>query len=137
MENGEPHGTTVGAFASLSMQRPMVLVSLDRGSNLLARVRRTARFDVNLLGSAHSDLALRFAQRDSEKFAGVAWQLDHDLPRVGQAPGWLACEVAELVEAGDHVVLLGSVVAADTVRHQPLTYHMRSFGTHVPLAGAV
>jgi flavin reductase (DIM6/NTAB) family NADH-FMN oxidoreductase RutF len=136
MGDGLPHGTTVSAFASLSMDPPMVLVSLDRQSDLLALVRETHRFGVNVLGSDQSALALAFARKGGTgKFNGVRWEVDSDLPRLPGAPGWLACEVAQLVDGGDHVVALGTVVAADTVHGHPLTYHGRLFGTHAALDG--
>jgi flavin reductase (DIM6/NTAB) family NADH-FMN oxidoreductase RutF len=134
MADGLPHGTTVSAFASLSMAPPMVLVSLDRGSDLLALVRESGRFGVNVLGSTQSALALAFARKGGTgKFSGVPWEVDHDLPRLPGAPGWLACEVASLVEGGDHVVALGTVLAAETLDGLPLTYHSRVFGTHAAL----
>jgi len=131
MGDGLPHGTTVSAFASLSMDPPMVLVSLDRGSDLLALVRETGRFGVNVLGSDQARLALAFAKKGGTgKFSGVRWETDHDLPRLPGAPGWLACDVAQLVDGGDHVVALGTVIAAETSEGRPLTYHGRLFGTH-------
>jgi flavin reductase (DIM6/NTAB) family NADH-FMN oxidoreductase RutF len=134
MADGLPHGTTVSAFASLSMAPPMVLVSLDRGSDLLALVRESGRFGVNVLGSTQSALALAFARKGGTgKFSGVRWEVDHGLPRLPGAPGWLACDVAALVEGGDHVVALGTVVAAETLDGLPLTYHGRVFGTHSAL----
>ena len=132
--NGLPHGTTVSAFASLSMAPPMVLVSLDRASDLLALVRETGRFGVNVLGAHQSSLAPTFAtKRGTAKFAEVEWTADAGLPRLPGAPGWLACEVTALVEGGDHVIALGTVVAADTVDGAPLTCHGRIFGTHAAL----
>jgi flavin reductase (DIM6/NTAB) family NADH-FMN oxidoreductase RutF len=132
--DGRPHGTTVSAFASLSMNPPMVLVALDRGSQLLARVRECGRFGVNVLGSTQSALALAFARKGGTgKFDGVQWELHDDLPRLPGAPGWLACKVADLVDGGDHVVALGTVVAANTLDGRPLTYHGREFGTHTLL----
>jgi flavin reductase (DIM6/NTAB) family NADH-FMN oxidoreductase RutF len=132
--DGLPHGTTVSAFASLSMDPPMVLVSLDRQSELLSLIRESGRFGVNVLGADQSALALAFARKGGTgKFNGVRWEIDHDLPRLPGAPGWLACTVAELVDGGDHVVALGTVVAADTVDGRPLTYHGRLFGTHAAL----
>jgi flavin reductase (DIM6/NTAB) family NADH-FMN oxidoreductase RutF len=130
---GRPHGTTVSAFASLSMDPPMVLVSLDRASDLLALVREAGGFGVNVLGADQSALALAFARKGSDKFDGVPWGTDHGLPRLQGAPGWLACEVAGLVDGGDHVIALGVVVCADTLTGQPLTYHGRVFGTHTAL----
>lgn len=134
MAGGLPHGTTVSAFASVSMNPPMVLVSLDRGSDLLALVQESRRFGVNVLGSTQSALALAFARKGGTgKFHGVRWELDHDLPRLPDAPGWLACDVARLVDGGDHVVALGNVVAAETLDGEPLTYHGRVFGSHAAL----
>jgi flavin reductase (DIM6/NTAB) family NADH-FMN oxidoreductase RutF len=131
---GLPHGTTVSAFASLSMDPPMVLVSLDRASDLLAVVRETGRFGVNVLGAGQSHLALAFARKGGTgKFSGVRWTRESGLPRLPGAPGWLACEVATLVDGGDHVVALGTVVAAETLGGAPLTYHGRVFGTHAAL----
>lgn len=134
LEDGAPHGTTVSAFASLSMAPPMVLVALDRQSDLLALVRRTGRFGVNVLGSAQSALAMSFARKGSGKFNGVRWVADHGVPRLTGVPGWLVCDVAELVDGGDHVIVLGTVRAAETADDLPLTYHRRSFGTHAPHA---
>jgi flavin reductase (DIM6/NTAB) family NADH-FMN oxidoreductase RutF len=134
MGDGLPHGTTVSAFASLSMTPPMVLVSLDRGSDLLAMVTETRRFGVNVLGAHQSAIALAFARKGgTSKFNGVRWDVDHGLPRLPGAPGWLACDVETFVDGGDHVVALGLVVAAETTEGRPLTYHGRIFGTHAAL----
>ena len=57
-----PHGTTVSAFASLSLHPPLVTVALDQHSALLARILATGRLGVNVLGSADDELALRFAR---------------------------------------------------------------------------
>jgi flavin reductase (DIM6/NTAB) family NADH-FMN oxidoreductase RutF len=135
MAGDRPHGTTVSAFASLSMTPPMVLVSLDRGSQLLTLVRATRRFGLNILGSSQSSLALAFARKGDTKFDGVAWSAEKAVPRLQGAPGWLACEVTDLVEGGDHIVVLATVVAAERRTGPPLTYHARVFGTHSVLEG--
>ncbi len=132
-----PHGTTVSAFASLSMDPPMVLVALDRGSALLTVVTTSRRFGLNVLGSTQSALALAFAGKGgAAKFHGHTWEVDGGLPRLAGAPGWLACEVTDLVQGGDHVIVLGRVVAAESLVAGPLTYHGRVFGTHAVLEQA-
>ena len=136
MSDGLPYGTTVSAFASLSMRPPMVLLALDRGSDLLSVVRETRYFVLNVLGREQSDIALTFARKGgSGKFADVPWELEAGVPRIPRVSGFLACGVAELVEGGDHIVVLGNVLAALTAQAQPLTYHGRSFGTHLALDG--
>jgi flavin reductase (DIM6/NTAB) family NADH-FMN oxidoreductase RutF len=130
LTDGHPHGTTVSAFASLSMAPPMVLVSLDRGSELLGRLGPGSLFGVNVLGSGQAALALAFARKGPDKFTGVDWVADGGAPRLTGSPGWLACTVSQLVEGGDHVIVLGEVRRAATTAAPPLTYHARTFGTH-------
>lgn len=133
LHDGVPHGTTVSAFASLSMEPPMVLIALDRRSHLLALIRDSGRYGLNVLGASQAELALTFARKGAAKFDGLVWEVDHGLPRLPGAPGWLACDVADLVEGGDHLVVLGTVRAASTSGGLPLTYHSRVFGTHSSL----
>ena len=135
--DGRPHGTTVSAFTSLSMRPPMALVCLDRDSDLLTIVRTTGHFGLNVLGSDQSALALRFARKGPDKFAGVAWVPIDEVPAIVGVGGFLSCRVAQLVDGGDHVVVLGDVVAATTAHRSPLTYHGRAFGTHTPLEEAI
>ena len=130
LTGGRPHGTTVSAFASLSMSPPMVLVSLDRGSQLLARLTGGSVFGVNVLGSDQAGLALAFARKGGDTFTGVEWVDDAGAPRLAGSPGWLACTVTRLVEGGDHVIVLGEVRTAARRDVPPLTYHARTFGTH-------
>ncbi|MCX4095833.1 flavin reductase family protein [Nocardia sp. alder85J] len=134
MDGERPHGTTVSAFASLSMSPPSLLVSLDRGSDLLALVLAAGEFGVNILGHDQSELAGRFARKGQDKFEGVDWSRAHGVPRLAGAPGWFACRVAQAVEAADHVVLMGEVHALESRPTPPLTYFARGFGTHRVLA---
>jgi len=131
---GEPHGTTVSAFASLSMTPPMALVSLDRGSDLLPAVRTSGTFGLNVLARGQAVLAARFARKGGPaKFDGITWELSANVPRIPDAIGFTACVVDQLIEAGDHVLALGLVVAASGNAAEPLTYYRRAFGTHAPL----
>ncbi|MFD3736356.1 flavin reductase family protein [Streptomyces sp. NPDC058632] len=136
LDGSRPHGTTVSAFASLSLTPPMVLVSLDERSHLLAVIRRSGRFGLNVLGAHQADLASVFARSGPDKFDGIDWSPSEELPRLPDAAAWIAAEVADCVEAGDHTVLLARVTAAKPGEGSlgPLTYHRRSFGTHTPLA---
>jgi flavin reductase (DIM6/NTAB) family NADH-FMN oxidoreductase RutF len=132
MDGDAPHGTTVSAFASLSLDPVMMVVSLDKTSELLAVITRTGRFGVNVLTATQAEWARAFATKGGPaKFAGVPWSACDGVPRLPQAD-WLACEVAVLVEGGDHLLVLGAVTAAEAADGAPLTYHRRGFGTHAP-----
>ena len=97
---GGPFGTTVSAFASLSLRPPMVTVALDRGSRLLEPVLRTRRFGVNVLGQGQEETARLFARRSANRFAAADWHYDQGLPRLSGAPAWLVCELAQAVRGG-------------------------------------
>lgn len=129
---GRPHGTTVSAFCSLSLDPPMVLVSLDQESDLLAMVSDSGRFGVNVLGHDQGELARRFARKGADKFDGVEWDLHRGVPRLAGAATWLACELERLLEGGDHLVAYGLVEHAESTPGDPLLYRNRSFGTLSP-----
>ena len=110
----------------------MVLVALDRNSNLLKVVQRTHRFALNILARDQGRLGLKFAVKGDDKFSDVAWDLERELPRIEGCSGWVACEVDSIVSGGDHEVLLGHVKAVAHSPSDPLTYHRGTFGTHAP-----
>jgi flavin reductase (DIM6/NTAB) family NADH-FMN oxidoreductase RutF len=128
-----PHGTTVSAFCSLSLEPPMVLVSLDRSSDLLAIVSESQVFGINVLNHGQRDLALNFARKGSDKFDGVEWQLDRGVPRIAGAATWLVCKLEQLHEGGDHLIAVGLVEHAESSPGNPLLYRRREFGTMTPI----
>ncbi|MCW2750589.1 MAG: flavin reductase [Aeromicrobium sp.] len=129
-DNGEPHGSTVSAFASLSMEPPMLLVSLDNRSSMLSRLHIESIVGVNVLAAHQDQIALRFAQSVTDKFADIPWREEDGAPALVDRHAWVAIAVTQLVEAGDHTLVLGRVEAADTYANAPLTYWQRTFGTH-------
>ena len=127
--DARPHGTTVSAFCSLSLDPPLVLVALDRGSELLRMIRRAQRYGINVLAHGQEAIATRFARKGVRKFDGVAWELDTDLPRLEHTASWIACRLHEIVEGGDHVIAVGFVEHAEAGAAAPLLYRQRVFGT--------
>jgi flavin reductase (DIM6/NTAB) family NADH-FMN oxidoreductase RutF len=127
--DARPHGTTVSAFCSLSLDPPLVLVALDRGSDLLRMIRRARRYGINVLAHGQEELATRFARKGHDKFADVRWELDRDVPRLDETSSWIACRLHELVEGGDHVIAVGFVEHAEASPAAPLLYRQREFGT--------
>jgi flavin reductase (DIM6/NTAB) family NADH-FMN oxidoreductase RutF len=130
LDDGAPLGSTVSAFASLSMEPPMLLVSLDNRSTLLARLHIESVVGVNVLAAHQDQIALRFAQKGSDKFADIPWQVEDGAPALADRHAWVAMSVTQLVEAGDHTLVLGRVEAADASSGAALTYWQRTFGTH-------
>jgi flavin reductase (DIM6/NTAB) family NADH-FMN oxidoreductase RutF len=135
MAGDRPHGSTVSAFASLSLNPPMVLVALDLSSDLLRHIRDRRAFGLNILHDGQASLAASFARKGDDKFNGVSWALQAGVPRLDGCAGWLGCTVERLVDGGDHVVAFGRVIDAGHEAAPPLTYHQRQFGTHQVFPG--
>ncbi len=125
-----PHGTTVSAFGSLSLEPPMIYAALDIRSDLLGLLRRTRRFGVNVLAASQRDLALAFARKGVDKFEDVEWRVEDGLPRLASAATWIACDVDRLLARGDHVVVLGIAVGVEPSDLAPLVHYDRRFGTY-------
>lgn len=128
--DGIPHGTTVSAFCSLSLDPPMVLISLDRKSDLLSALLPAGRFGLNVLASDQADVATTFATRGIDRFAEVSWSLAGGVPRLEGAASWVACEIASTYDGGDHVIVAGLVTDAGHADRPGLTYQHRTFGRH-------
>lgn len=126
----EPHGTTVSAFMSLSLEPPMVLVSLDRKSSLLAQLAEGSSIGINVLSTEQNVLARRFADKTLDRFAGVQWAMADGAPQLAGDHTWVAGTVARIIPAGDHFLVLVDVDAAEVNANCPLLYWQREFGTH-------
>ena len=77
-----PSGLTANAVSSLSLDPPLMLACLDRGSRTLRAVEAAGRFGVNVLAAGQEDLARAFATKREmhEKWDGVAWAERGGLP---------------------------------------------------------
>ncbi|HEV2638952.1 MAG TPA: flavin reductase family protein [Actinocrinis sp.] len=124
------YGATASSLAALSLDPPLVTVAFDRGSAFLGQVVESGRFGVNVLSHRQHELAMTFARRDVDRFEGTGWFSDDGLPRLPDTASWMACDLYQVVEGGDHLLLFGLVVAASRADHAPLVYSHRTFGTH-------
>jgi flavin reductase (DIM6/NTAB) family NADH-FMN oxidoreductase RutF len=130
-ENDAPVGLTCNAFASVSAEPPLVLVSLDRTSNTLAALRHRRRFVINFLAAGREEMATRCAGKSSDKFVPIAWEPTfHGLPVLREdSIAHVSCDVVEEVEAGDHILFIGHVFEARPPAPEdvPLLYFRRTF----------
>src|SRR5215213_8850267 len=126
---GGPSGATANAVTSLSLDPPMMLACLDRGSRTLSSVRAQGRFGVNALAAGHEDVARRFSAKTPEpqKWQDVEWSEHVGLPRLDGALMWVACELRDLIDGGDHLILTGNVLAAEAREGQPLLFHRGAY----------
>ncbi len=106
----EMHGMTANALTSVSLDPPLVLICLDGKTHMLGLLRQSGTFAVNVLGEQQAHVSDYFAKRPvpvpEERF--VPWECG---PRLSSCLAAVACRVETSVEAGDHTVVIGRVVA--------------------------
>ena len=126
-----PAGLTTNAFSSVSLDPPLVLVCFDNTSRTLPAVRECRRFAVNVLRAGQEDLATLFASKAvaEEKFASVTHTVEHGVPVLDDALAWMACEVVDLVDAGDHTIGIGRVNALEAFEGDPLLFVRGAYRT--------
>jgi flavin reductase (DIM6/NTAB) family NADH-FMN oxidoreductase RutF len=122
---GVPYGLTVNSFTSLSLDPPLVLVCIGRGSSCHDRLVSASHFTINVLSAGQSDIAARFSSSPSERrFDDVRWNLSpHGAPVLDEGVAWLDCSVHEVMSGGDHSVLLGTVEGAATSDRPALMFY--------------
>jgi 3-hydroxy-9,10-secoandrosta-1,3,5(10)-triene-9,17-dione monooxygenase reductase component len=126
-----PAGLTTNAFSSVSLDPPLVLVCFDNTSRTLPAVRECRRFAVNVLRAGQEELATLFASKAvaEEKFASVTHTVEHGVPVLDDALAWMACEVVDLVEGGDHTIGIGRVNALESFEGEPLLFVRGAYRT--------
>src|SRR6266540_1169369 len=103
---------TANAVASLSLEPPLMLACLDLGSRTLVAVEHARQFGINVLAADQAELARRFSTKDPhpEKWDGVAWEEQAGTPKIEGALIWLACELRDVHDGGDHSIATGRVL---------------------------
>lgn len=127
-EEGVPVGATVSAFASVSVDPPMILVCLNGFSRSAKAVRESRVFSVHILGCGHVDLAMRFASDNTEKFPGNAFEAGTTgAPALEDCDVRLDCELVSETPGGTHGIFVGLVRGVVCEDIQPLIYANRVF----------
>jgi flavin reductase (DIM6/NTAB) family NADH-FMN oxidoreductase RutF len=120
-----PAGATANAVISVSLDPPLMLASLDRGTRTLAAVRAAGAFGISVLGADHTELARSFASGapHTEKWREIPSTEHAGVPILDEALAWVACGLRETHDAGDHVLLIGDVRELGAAGGDPLIFH--------------
>lgn len=129
LRDGEPRGVTVSAFASVSVDPPLVLICINREARSYLYISASKVFCVNLLAGDQRAIAERFASRLREnQFEGVAYETDVTGAAVlRDAVAHFDCEVAEEHHAGSHSIFIGRVLSCVSRSGSPLGYYNGDF----------
>lgn len=122
-DDGTPRGFTANSFTSVSLDPPMLLVCVAKTAHSCPVFAAAPHFAVNILEQRQKDLSGLFASRAADKFEQVPWQSGvAGMPVFDEALAHLVCSQEKVIDAGDHLILLGRVIGHATGQGQPLGY---------------
>nr|WP_144006522.1 flavin reductase family protein [Pelomonas sp. KK5] len=133
--DGSLVGLTANSFNSVSLEPPLVLWSLGRQAGSMPIFSRGSHYAINILAASQMELAKRFAMRDVDRFAGVAWREGAGgAPVLEGAVATFECANRSRYEEGDHVIFVGEVECCSAQPGvPPLIFHGGRYFTELPL----
>ncbi|QGZ64770.1 flavin reductase family protein [Paraburkholderia acidisoli] len=121
--DGTPRGFTANSFTSVSLDPPLILVCIAKTAASHDVFSVTDHFAVSVLAEDQKSVSGVFASKSPDKFAQVAWRARATgAPVMDGAAATFDCRTHEVVEAGDHVILIGRVVDFAHSHSSPLGY---------------
>ena len=123
--DGRDQGMTVSAFASLSLEPPLVLVCVDRQATMHAVLESATHFAVNILAAPQEALSRRFSSPDPQRrFEGIGYTRGQtSCALLDDTLAWLECRNVRRHDGGDHSIFVGEVQAAMARPETPLLYY--------------
>ena len=133
--NGMRVGLTANSFNSVSLAPPLVLWSLSRHAGSMPAFTRGSHYAINILSAEQRLLAERFASKEPDRFAGVAFREGiHGALILEGAAAVFECFNRSQYEEGDHVIFVGEVErCARREGAQPLIFHGGRYFAELPL----
>ncbi len=127
---GQDWAMTCNSFSSVSLEPRLVLWSIRRESGSHAAFTRSGGFTVSVLAQPQQALARQFASGPmAQRFAGVpVRRLASDRLRLEGVAAWFDCDLHQLVEAGDHHIVIGAVRDFGWSEEPALGFYRSKFG---------
>ncbi|MGF6471855.1 flavin reductase [Paraburkholderia youngii] len=121
--DGSPRGFTANSFTSVSLDPPLILVCVAKTAASYAVFSDTHRFAVSVLAEDQKHVSGVFASKAADKFAQVPWSTRKTgAPVMDGSAASFDCTTHQVVDAGDHIILIGRVVDFVQTNSSPLGY---------------
>ncbi len=115
---------TANSFTSLSLDPPLILITIDKRNQMGEYIRFGGCFAVNILGLDQEAVSRRYATRGPKDFAGLDITIaETGAPILGGTLAYLDCRLFEVLSGGDHDIFIGEVVAGEARDGQPLIFY--------------
>jgi 3-hydroxy-9,10-secoandrosta-1,3,5(10)-triene-9,17-dione monooxygenase reductase component len=133
VDDGEPVGMACNSFTSVSLDPPLVLFCAAKASTTWPRIQHAGAWAASILGDDDEELSRAFATRGADRFAGVAHHAaSTGAPVLDRAIAFVDCVTEAEHDAGDHVIVVGRVVALGYATERgPLLFYRGGYGRYV------
>jgi flavin reductase ActVB len=123
--DSHPCGLAATSIASYSAHPPSLLVSVAQSSRCHSALTQSEHFGVHILRADELEVAKVFAGKGDDKFAGIAWHWDDDVPELEGTIAYLRCRRSAAYEHYDHTILIGDIESGRLEHGEPLLYARR------------
>ena len=130
MTDDGPAGMAIGSFSSLSLDPAQVLYCPAKTSGSWAKLRSSPNFCVNVLAEDQEDVCRVFGSRNEDKFAEIGWKRSaNGSPLINGVLAYIDCTVSNIVDGGDHDIVIGDVTDLEVVHEgAPLIFFRGGYG---------
>lgn len=130
--DGQQYGMTVNSFTSISLEPPLISVTLKQLTHTHELVVRSGEFSITILSSDQQELSERFAGKFpniKDRFEGVPTEtLVLDAPLLKGGTAYFNCRVVNSVPVGENRLFIAEVIAArGEGGGESLVYHNRVY----------
>ena len=136
--NGQRYGMTINSFTSISLEPPLITVTLKKLTHTHELVEGSGEFALTILSSHQQQLSDRFAGKIpdvTDRFEGVETEtLSISAPMIKGGMAYLTCRVVQAYPVGENTLFVAEVTnARGDGDGDPLVYHNRTFWKLVPV----
>lgn len=137
-DDGTPLGFTANSFASVSLDPALLLVSIAKTSSNYGHFANASHFAINILAEEQKDVSNTFARPCDDRFAQVAWSVsENQNPLLEQVTAWFDCTTHQVIDAGDHAILIGEIKKFESTGFAGLGYYRGGYFTPAKLAAEI
>jgi 3-hydroxy-9,10-secoandrosta-1,3,5(10)-triene-9,17-dione monooxygenase reductase component len=122
--DGTPVGMTANSFSSVSLDPPLALWSVAKTATAFEVFHTCSHFTIHVLHSGQEALSRQFASKNTDRFADTVHELGvGDVPVLTDYSARFECEVEHRYPGGDHIILVGRILAFDNRDKEPLIFY--------------
>ena len=123
-KNGDITGMTANAVMSLSLDPPLVVVSVDKTATMHSALSDGQCYAINILTREQEHLSNRFAMPGPKDFSDlILRESETGAPILEGTLGYLDCKIVNILPAGDHDMFVGEILAGELGEGNPLLYY--------------